>query len=751
MPAARRRRRPWTFHQGFFVRLVAFALLIALTGNGLISSVLTQRGAIALETDVTLASDNISRATTSKIESWLGERQTDALSFATLLSSQLGRPDLPTVLAALAPTQPPEYDLIEVTDPSGRVLGASSWVLRYDIGGQNWFTTAAAGPMFGTPHLSGDRVLWPVTAPVRTGTGQLSGIVVLNVLLTGLGEVMNALELDIRVPTTLEIVNPQRQLLYTSAMGSVGTARDMVARGALRTLVQVEPVQRALAGHTGSVQYVDRSGRRQLASYDVILPLGWAMVIEQTADDALRPVTDLRWITLWITTAVAVGAFVLAVMAARIIVRPLAALARAAEGIGRGRMDTRVKPGGSIEMRRLGGALNAMAVQLESGAARMRSVSGAMAASAAQVSTVSEGLVATTTDQSAAATETAASMEELARSAASIAETMEQVSTQAEQTCEYLREMRADVDESSQRAVSLVRRVGQINGLLELINEIADQTNMLSLNAAIEAARAGEAGRGFTVVAEEVRRLAERSKTSAKDIAQIISSTQSEAEATVMAMEKSARQTHRSLDLMEHVTAAATRSGRSPRSSAPRPTRRSRRSSRSASAASRCRTARGSSRPRRRPRRPSPRSCSRPRRRARTSRPARCSRSSSRSGRRRTRCRCGRCGRSCGGRRSPCCRRRRRPSWGFSTSAATCCRCWTRACWSAAPSPRPPPTSSWWRRPAAPSGWPATGGPGSSRSARRPARNTPRSAPSRPPASTPWTASPCSCSTSGHW
>jgi methyl-accepting chemotaxis protein len=557
LPAVRPRRRRWTFHQGFFARLVAFALLIALTGNGLISTVLTQRSATALETYVTLASDNISRAATSKIESWLGERQADAQGFATLLRGQLGRPDLPTVLAGLAPKEQSDYDLVEVTDPAGRVLAASSSALRYDVGGQDWFTAAAAGPMLGAPRVGGDRVLWPVTAPVRTGSGELSGIVVLNVLLTGLGEVMNALQLDIRVPTTLEIVGAQRQLLYSSAMGSVSTALDMVAKGALRTLVQVEPVQRALAGHTGSVHYVDGSGRQQLASYDTILPLGWAMVVEQTADDALRPVTDLRWITLWITMAVAVGAFVLAMMAARVIVRPLAALARAAEGIGRGRLDTRVAPGGSIEMRRLGGALNAMAAQLESGAARMRSVSGDMAASAAEVSTVSEGLVATTTDQSAAATETAASMEELARSAASIAETMEQVSTQAEQTCEYLREMRADVDESSQRTVSLVHKVGQINGLLELINEIADQTNMLSLNAAIEAARAGEAGRGFTVVAEEVRRLAERSKTSAKDIAQIISSTQSEAEATVMAMEKSAKQTHRSLELMEHVTAAS--------------------------------------------------------------------------------------------------------------------------------------------------------------------------------------------------
>jgi len=113
------------------------------------------------------------------------------------------------------------------------------------------------------------------------------------------------------------------------------------------------------------------------------------------------------------------------------------------------------------------------------------------------------------------------------------------------------------IDESSKRTSSLVQRVGEVNALLDLINEIADQTNLLSLNAAIEAARAGEAGRGFSVVAEEVRRLAERSKSSASDIARIVSSTQTEAEATVMAMEKSARRMHRSLELMEQVVEAS--------------------------------------------------------------------------------------------------------------------------------------------------------------------------------------------------
>jgi twitching motility protein PilJ len=143
------------------------------------------------------------------------------------------------------------------------------------------------------------------------------------------------------------------------------------------------------------------------------------------------------------------------------------------------------------------------------------------------------------TDSIQRVAESAREAEEVARSASS---TALKGGESVERTVAGILEIRETVAETTRKVKRLAESSQEISKIVALISQIASRTNLLALNASIEAARAGEAGRGFAIVADEVRQLADRAAKASKEIEQIVLQIQSETSGVMMAMEEGTQQ-----------------------------------------------------------------------------------------------------------------------------------------------------------------------------------------------------------------
>ncbi|WP_122664454.1 methyl-accepting chemotaxis protein [Pseudomonas viridiflava] len=253
----------------------------------------------------------------------------------------------------------------------------------------------------------------------------------------------------------------------------------------------------------------------------------------------------------------------LAWLLTRSIVAPLSRAVNAAQEIAAGNLTKHIEVDGKDEPARL---LEALVIMQQNLRKTIEMISG----SATQLASAAEELSAVTEESSrglqqqndeieqaaTAVNEMTAAVEEVARNAVSTSQASEQSTDTARQgrdkvvqTVQAIQTMTLDVQTTSNLVEGLAEQGRDIGKVLDVIRSIAEQTNLLALNAAIEAARAGEAGRGFAVVADEVRALAHRTAESTREIEQMVAGIQSGTGNAVQSMALNTSRTQTTLEL----------------------------------------------------------------------------------------------------------------------------------------------------------------------------------------------------------